>query len=137
MGQEAQNAHFPVGPKPLRLWAAGAEVDIAFQQERVRKGCFCQGLTTNKAGKVIEYNMCPPADACISKLQCDIFRTQVKLGLPIEDLACMGAKDPREDDEFEMDDDVEAFSDLDDIIVQQLLNGSYIEEGGEDDYGDE
>ena len=122
MGKEPQHDRYPTGPKPLRLWASGIEVDIEFQKERVRNGCFCQGLTVNKYGRTEEYNMCPDAAKTCSRLACNIFRDQIRLKLPLNELACMGGTDPQDDEEITSIEDIEAdFDVLDERVVNNLL----------------
>jgi len=101
MRTTSQTQHYPIGPKPCRIWRDGVEVDIEMQELRVRHGCFCDGITTDENGKITRYDMCPSTDKVVSKLQCEIFQDQVKLKLPISQLACCGGLNPADDEEYE------------------------------------
>ena len=89
----------PIPLGTLGIWRDGILVDHQMQSERVRKGCFCDGETTDEKGKPDTYNMCPHGTP---NWECEIFRDHEKLGLDLLELACMGARNPLDDEDFDM-----------------------------------
>ena len=90
----------PIALGSLGIWRDGIKVDHAMQRMRVRNGCFCDGEAPNEKGKIEPYHMCPDGP----NWECEIFQDQEKLQMDLMELACMGAKNPVDDEDFEMAD---------------------------------